>query len=207
MKFKEPLIFLGGLVAGGAIGVAAMWRRCDARVNKAYEESREYYNSKLTDLSAKNRNKPEPSEIINKSDDLTAINDNSKVVQKNPEKTDYTEYATVTKEDPEDPVVSEEEENGIEPISDEDYMYDHDYDKMTVIIYSDGVLARDDNDDILEIDDTIGADAYNAAYNNPNPYDAIYVRNKARSIDYEVVTNDKTYTEQTGVFLDGETRE
>lgn len=209
MKFKEPLIFLGGLVVGGAIGVAAMWRRCDARVNKAYEESREYYNSKLTDLSAKNRNKPEPSEIINKSDKAaaTVMDDTSKIVQKNSEKTDYTEYATITKEDPEDPVMDETEEVPFVPITDENYMYDHDYDKMTVIIYADGVLARDDNDDILEVDETIGVDAYNAAVNSNNPYDAIYIRNTDRMIDYEVVTNDKTYTEQTGVFLGGEARD
>jgi hypothetical protein len=177
-------------------------------VNQAYEESRSYYNKKLAEVSAKNRNKPAPAEIVKSivKDDTEPV-----VVQKNPEKTDYTAYSTITKEDPVDPVpVESKPEETEEPfvlISDEDYMYDHDYDKMTVVVYADGTLARDDDDDILDVDETIGAGVYNAALNSGNPYDAIYVRNKDRQIDYEVVTNDKTYTEQTGVFLGGEARD
>lgn len=208
MSFKEPLCFLGGLIVGGAVGVLVMRRRCDEQVNQAYEESRSYYNKKLSELSAKNRNKPAPAEIIK-----NPVKDGTEpaVVQKHPEKTDYTAYSTITKEDPVDPVpVEAEPEEDADPfvlISDEDYMYDHDYDKMTVVVYADGTLARDDDDDVLEVDETIGAGVYNAALNSGNPYDAIYVRNTERQIDYEVVTNDKTYTEQTGVFLGGEARD
>lgn len=207
MSFKEPLCFLGGLIVGGAVGVLVMRRRCDEQVNQAYEESRSYYNKKLAEVSAKNRNKPAPAELAK-----SIVKDDSEptVVQKNPEKTDYTAYSTITKEDSVDPVpVKTEPEEKEEPfvlISDEDYMYDHDYDKMTVVVYADGTLARDDDDDVLEVDETIGDGVYNAALNSGNPYDAIYVRNKERQIDYEVVTNDKTYTEQTGVFLGGEAR-
>ncbi len=207
MSFKEPLCFLGGLIVGGAVGILVMRRRCDEQVNQAYEESRSYYNKKLAEVSAKNRNKPAPAEIVK-----SIVKDDAEptVVLKNPEKTDYTAYSTITKEDPVDPVpVKTEPEEKEEPfvlISDEDYMYDHDYDKMTVVVYADGTLARDDDDDVLEVDETIGDGVYNAALNSGNPYDAIYVRNKERQIDYEVVTNDKTYTEQTGVFLGGEAR-
>ena len=208
MSFKEPLCFLGGLIVGGAIGVLGMRRRCDEQVNQAYEESRSYYNKKIAEVSAKNRNKPTPAELVKSivKDDTEPV-----AVQKNPEKTDYTAYSTITKEDPVDPVPletnPEETEESFVLISDENYMYDHDYDKMTVVVYADGTLARDDNDDILDVDETIGAGAYNAALNSGNPYDAIYIRNKDRQIDYEVVTNDKTYTEQTGVFLGREARD
>ena len=208
MSFKEPLCFLGGLIVGGAIGVLGVRRRCDEQVNKAYEESRSYYNKKLSELSAKNRNKPAPVEIVKS---VVKNDADPAVIKKNPEKTDYTAYSTITKEDPVDPVPletnPEETEEPFVLISDEDYMYDHDYDKMTVVVYADGTLARDDDDDILDVDETIGADVYNAALNSGNPYDAIYVRNEDRQIDYEVVTNDKTYTEQTGVFLGGEARD
>ena len=208
MSFKEPLCFLGGLIVGGAIGVLGMRRHCDEQVNKAYEESRSYYNKKLAELSAKNRNKPAPVEIIK-----SVVKDDTEpmVIQKNPDKTDYTAYSTITKEDPVDPVPletnPEETEEPFVLITDEDYMYDHNYDKITVVVYADGTLARDDNDDILDVDETIGVSVYNAALNSGNPYDAIYVRNEDRQIDYEVVTNDKTYTEQTGVFLGGEARD
>lgn len=208
MSFKEPLCFLGGLIVGGAIGVLVMRRRCDEQVNQAYEESRSYYNKKLAEVSAKNRNKPTPAKLVK-----SIVKDDAEptVVLKNPEKTDYTAYSTITKEDPVDPVPletkPEETEEPFVLISDENYMYDHDYDKMTVVVYADGTLARDDDDDVLDVDETIGAGVYNAALNSWNPYDAIYVRNKDRQIDYEVVTNDKTYTEQTGVFLGGEARD
>ena len=94
MSFKEPLCFLGGLIVGGAIGVLAMRRRCDEQVNQAYEESRTYYNKKLAEVSAKNRNKPAPAELVK-----SIVKDDTEpaVVQKNPEKTNYTAYSTITK--------------------------------------------------------------------------------------------------------------
>jgi len=202
MTYKEPLCFIAGVVVGGAIGVFAMRRQCDARINKEVEEARHAYNEKLSNLSKKNRNKPDASELVN-----SVLVDDVKTAVKNPDKKDYKAYATVTDEDPEDPVITKVDAPDIFQISDENWMYDRDYEKITAIIYADGTLARDDNDDILDIEDTIGPDGYDIALHNDDPSEATYIRNDSGMIDYEIITSEKTYTEQTGVFLGGEARD
>lgn len=203
MTYKEPLCFVAGAVVGAVGCYFAMKQRCDSHVNAAWEESRHYYNKKVSELSRKNRNKPEPTELVN-----NKLPDDVETVVKDG-KTDYTKYATMTKEDPENPVCVEtdEEEPDIYQITEEDWMYDRDYEKVTAIIYSDGIIANDEDDDILEIEDTVGQDGYDAGLHNQDPNRGVYIRNTIRSIDYEIVTSDRSYTEATGIFVGGEARD
>lgn len=203
MTYKEPLCFVAGAIVGAAIGVFVTRRQCDIRINKEVEEARHAYNEKLANISKQSRNKPDVSDLVK-----SVRVDDVKTELKDPNKTDYTKYATTTEEDPENPViVSDNTSSDIYPIADENWMYDRGYDKLTAIIYADGTLARDDNDDILDVEDTIGSDGYDAALHNPVLGEAVYIRNTILNTDYEIITSDKTYTEQTGVFLGGEARD
>lgn len=203
MTYKEPLCFVAGAIVGAAIGVLVTRRQCDIRINKEVEEARHAYNEKLANISKQSRNKPDVSDLVK-----SVLVDDVKTEVKNPNKTDYTKYATTTEEDPENPViVPNNVSSDIYPITDENWMYDRGYDKLTAIIYADGTLARDDNDDILDVEDTIGSDGYDAALHNSDPGEAVYIRNTILNTDYEIITSDKTYTEQTGVFLGGEARD
>lgn len=199
MTYKEPLCFIAGAIVGAAGCYFAMKQRCDSNVNAAWEESRHYYNKKVSELSRKNRNKPDPTELIN-----NKLPDDVETVVKEG-KTDYTEYATMTKEDPE--CIEADEEPDIYQITEEDWMYDRDYEKVTTIIYADGIIANDDDDDILDIEDTIGSGGYDAGLHNTNPNRGVYIRNTLRSIDYEIVTSDRSYTEATGIYIGGEARD
>ena len=200
MTYKEPLIFIAGAAVGAAVTAFAMRRHCDIRINKEVEEARSAYNEKLSNLSMKNRNKPDISELVK-----SVLPDDVSTVVKNSEKGDYKKYATVTEDEPEDVVVKANDD--IHIVSEEDYMYDGSYEKLTVIIYADGTLARDDDDDLLDIEDSIGSTGYDAAMHNPDPSDAVYIRNELSNIDYEVLTSEKTYTQQTGVYIGGEARD
>lgn len=200
MTYKEPVCFIVGLAVGATIGMLVAKRNCDIRINKEVEEARHAYNERLSELSKKNRNKPDVSELVK-----SVLVDDVATKTKNPEKHDYMQYATATKEEPNE-VVTVYDGPEIVDISEDDYIYDQDCEKETVIIYADGVLARDTDDDVLEVEETIGASAYDRAANNLNNADAVYVRNVSQSIDYEIITNDKTYTEATGIFLDGRER-
>ena len=86
-------------------------------------------------------------------------------------------------------------------------MYDRDYEKVTAVIYADGIIAKDDDDDILEVDETVGTDGYDAGLHNSDPDRAVYIRNETRSTDYEIVTSDRSYQEATGIFMGGEARD
>lgn len=200
MTYKEPLCFAVGAIIGATIGVFVTKRNCDVRINREVEEARHAYNEKLGELSRKNRNKPDVSELVK-----SVLPDDIQTTTKDPDKHDYMQYATMTKEEPED-VVARGDGPEILGITEDDYMYDRDYEKETVIIYADGVLARDSDDDILDVEETIGANGYDRAQNGLNSAEAVYVRNESAAIDYEIITSDKTYTEATGVFLGGEAR-
>ena len=202
MIYKEPLCFLAGAAVGAVVTYFVTKQKRDKDSNDAWEESRHYYNEKLGDMSRKNRNKPDPGDLLK-----TILPDDVVTEVKDPERKDYTKYNTITKEEPEDPVIADEPEIDIFPITEENWMYDRDYEKVTAIIYSDGIIAKDDDDDILEVDETVGPDGYDAGLHNSDPDRAVYIRNESRSTDYEIITSDRSYQEATGIFMGGEARD
>lgn len=186
MTYKEPLYFIAGAAVGATVAVFAVKRKYEKYANDQIEECRHGYNYKLYELSQQNRNKP-PLETVAepekaKQDDIVE---------------DYAED-----DDPEEAVIAEVGPD-ISLIDDNEFAYNNRYDKQTVIIYADGTLARDDNDDVIDVSKTIGPDAYEKALHNPDPDEAVYVRNETEEMDYEIILSNKTYTEATGVFLKG----
>lgn len=187
MTYKEPLYFIAGAAVGATVAVFAVKRKYEMYANEQIEECRHGYNQKLANLSQQNRNKPPLTTIAETSNK----SDVSEVVE---------DYAN--EDDPEEPVIAEVGPD-ISLIDDDEFAYNNRYDKQTVIIYADGTLARDDNDDVIDVSKTIGPDAYEKALHNPDPDEAVYVRNETEEMDYEIILSNKTYTEATGVFLKG----
>lgn len=186
MTYKEPLCFIAGAAVGATVAVFAVKRKYEKYANDQIEECRHGYNSKLYELSQQNRNKPP----------LTTVAEPKK------EKQDDIVEDYAEDDDPEEPVIAEVGPD-ISLIDDDEFAYNNRYDKQTVIIYADGTLARDDNDDVIDVSKTIGPDAYERALHDPDPDEAVYVRNETEGMDYEIILSNKTYTEATGVFLRG----
>lgn len=187
MTYKEPLCFIAGAVVGAAVGVFAVKRKYEKYANEQIEECRHGYNNKLFELSRQNRNKPPLSTLV----------ENTTSGEKQEEIEDYSEEG-----DPEEPVVAVTGPE-VRAITDDEYAYDRGYDKETVIIYADGTLARDADDDVLEVIDTIGPNAYELALHDPDPDEPVYVRNETNQTDYEILLSAKTYTEATGIYVRG----
>lgn len=187
MTYKEPLCFIAGAAVGAATAVFVVKRKYEKYANEQIEECRHGYNKKLADLSQQNRNKPPLSALTEKID--TSVEPN-----------DIEDYST--EDDPEEPVVAVTGPE-VRAITDDEYAYDRGYDKETVIIYADGTLARDADDDVLDVIDTIGPNAYELAMHDPDPDEPVYVRNETNQTDYEILLSAKTYTEATGVYLRG----
>lgn len=186
MTYKEPLCFVVGAAVGATVAVFAVKRKYEKYANDQIEECRHGYNRKLADLSQQNRNKPPLATVVEPDD-----------TSRGGTIEDYTE-----EDDPEEPVIAEVGPD-ISLIDDNEFAYNNRYDKQTVIIYADGTLARDDNDDVIDVSKTIGPDAYERALHDPDPDEAVYVRNETEETDYEIILSNKTYTEATGVFLKG----
>lgn len=69
----------------------------------------------------------------------------------------------------------------------------YDYEKVSLTYYKDGVLT-DDNDDVIDdVDVVIGVDSLDhfGEYED----DSVYVRNDQRMCDYEILLDNRTYSE------------
>jgi hypothetical protein len=78
-------------------------------------------------------------------------------------------------------------------ITPEAFMEHEDYDHVTLTYYADGVLA-DENDEIIDnVDDVVGLESLKhfGEYED----DSVYVRNDGRKIDYEILLDNREYSE------------
>lgn len=108
---------------------------------------------------------------------------------------EYTDYSTKI-EKPEDPVYQKFTEEP-EIISEEDFGEADGYDTITLMYYSDGILAEDISDEIVEdAEGKVGTDYIDEI--NKDGVDVVYVRNDIEKTDYEILKNLQTYKEVTG---------
>lgn len=70
---------------------------------------------------------------------------------------------------------------------------DENYDQISLTYYADGVLA-DENDEVIDdVEETVGIESLNhfGEYEN----DSVFVRNDTRKCDYEILLDQRTYSE------------
>ena len=73
------------------------------------------------------------------------------------------------------------------------FVDDEEYEQISLTYYADGVLA-DENDEVIEdVEDAVGIDSLNhfGEYED----DSVFVRNDARKCDYEILLDQRTYSE------------
>lgn len=107
------------------------------------------------------------------------------------EKEGYTRYSDFGSDEEEKPV----SEVGPYVIPPEQFGDDEKYEQISLTYYADGVLA-DENDEVIEdVKDTVGIDSLNhfGEYED----DSVFVRNDARKCDYEILLDQRTYSEVT----------
>lgn len=107
----------------------------------------------------------------------------------------YVDYSTKV-ERPADPAhkpFSEEPEI----ISEEDFGELDEYEKVTLTYYSDGILADDLSDEIVDdAESKVGTDYISKIVDDGE--DVVFVRNDIEKVDYEIVKSIQTYKEVTG---------
>ena len=105
------------------------------------------------------------------------------------EKEGYTRYSDFGSDEEEKPV----SEAGPYVIPPEQFGDNEDYEQISLTYYADGVLA-DENDEVIEdVEDAVGIDSLNhfGEYED----DSVFVRNDARKCDYEILLDQRTYSE------------
>ena len=195
MTYKEPLLVGVGAALGSAITYFTVKKRFQAKADSEIEEMRRAYNSRLAELSERNRNKPMPDihELV------------AEVTKPAPENGIPVDYSAAKEREatPEEieTVVQSKPGPVLEAITPEDFIAHNGYDKVDVVVYADGIAANQSTDEILDAEETIGIDAVPRIIRGHE--DVIYIRNNDLMIDYEIYGNEDTYTEVTGIQVRG----
>ena len=105
------------------------------------------------------------------------------------EKEGYTRYSDFGSDEEEKPV----SEAGPYVIPPEQFGDNEEHEQISLTYYADGVLA-DENDEVIEdVEDAVGINSLNhfGEYED----DSVFVRNDARKCDYEILLDQRTYSE------------
>lgn len=110
-------------------------------------------------------------------------------------KTDYTAYYPTKKTEEEETTKAPEDYKTIYVIPPDEFDTLEDYEAISLKLYADGVVTDDDNRAMSEedIERTITRDSLN----HIDEYEpgSVFVRNDALHVDYEVLTDERTYEE------------
>lgn len=171
--------------AGAAVGSVVTWKLIEARYKKIVEEEcesmDEYYRNKYGVEEA------EPTEEDHDADGQIDIREYAKKLADQK----YVNYSNIEKEE------REEVDNVERPyvIPPEEYGELEGYETVTLYFHADGVLTDDQNEVVEDVDDVVGADF--SEHFGEYEDDSVFVRNDAKSVDYEILYDPSTY--QSGV--------
>ena len=172
-----------------AIGVACGFftasHICNQKKDEEIQELRDFYKSKYEPEEACEE-KPETEEVLEYSNLKPDISEYSKIIKNK----NYTTYSKTTEPAPENPFK--------DPyvIDAENFGQEYGYDTISVTYYKDGVLADFQDDEVEDLEATIGSDVVNQLEKSEE--DVIYVRNERLKVDYEVIRDERTYLETVG---------
>lgn len=187
MIMNKKTTILLAFILGAASGSAVTWYS----VKKKYEEIAQREIDSVKEVFA-NREKERNKDVVAKN-----------VTEDKKEKPELKEYAAklhrqgYTKySEYFDGGISEEKESVVnEPyvISPEQFGENEDYEKISLTYYADQILA-DENDEIIEdVEEMVGFESLNhfGEYED----DSVFVRNDAKKCDYEILLDQKLYSD------------
>ena len=177
MSFKDLLIF----ASGAAIGSVVTWKLVKAKyeqiANEEIKEIREYYYG-LSDTNRFSDSDEDLDEEFNE-DDKQDYND---ILDSNGYR-NYSNKKEKEEEDVDKPYV----------ISPEEFDDHEDYETVSLTYYSDGVLT-DERDNVIEdVEGTVGEDSL--THFGEYEDDSVFVRNDDLKIDYEILADDRKFSE------------
>lgn len=174
---NRVLYFALGAICGGA-GVYFFMK------DKFAREAQEEIDSVKEAYKTKNDKKEEEPKEQNIHDKITALK---------PDIMEYAKQVQAYRTEERDKEEKKAVEAGPYEITEEDFG-EGDYETESLMLYSDGILTYDINDEVIEdIDDTIGEENFKIFEKSDN--DAMYIRNENRHVEYEVLKSLQSYEE------------
>lgn len=180
---SKVLIF----AAGAAVGSLVTWKLVDmkyqAQAAKDAEEVREYYRSKYDEITPETQEEVEESDEEDDPEEKPSLQEYAAKVL-GAGYTNYSSSSTQEKEvdDVGKPYVIAPEEFG-----------ETDYRTVSLTYYKDEVLADMRNKVVKNVDDVVGIDSL--SHFGEYEDDSVFVRNDAKKTDYEILLDDRAYSE------------
>lgn len=173
-----------GFIIGAAVGATTAWFVAKQEYEKRMNEEIKSLRKIPEDDILENKVNPD-AEDGGDSDD-------------SPNEADMMEYAKRVKESGyvsyEAPVPTKDEKNaGEKPyvIRPEDFGELDGYEKITLLMFADGVLADEDENVVDDVDGTVGCESLNTF--GKYEEDSVYVRNDAKKFDYEILLDQRRF--------------
>ena len=195
-------------IVGAAAGAAISWKLLKDRYEQISREEAEAFRKAISE-----RKKSQNEEIKDSEDDTESDIDENDHIEKesNPkinlarfivkEKPDLKDYAKILQKQ------GYYNEEGGPKMTDEPYVItpdefgdNPDYETISLTYYSDGVLTDEFDEIITNIDDVVGMDSLNhfGEYED----DSVFVRNDDAMTDYEILLDERKYSESHGLQVD-----
>lgn len=180
-------------VSGAAIGSAVTWKIVTDRYSQIIEEELESFKNEILE-------ELDEVEVEEDADDIQEDVESSET-----DKTLYSDiikkggYRNYSNRTPAKQVVPEEEKEEIEDmgrpyvISPDEFDDNDDYEVVSLVYYSDGVLADEDDNVIEDVEGMVGEDSLNhfGEYED----DSVFVRNDERKTDYEILLDSRNFAD------------
>lgn len=181
------LKIFAAFAVGGAIGAAAAWyatrKFYEDHMQEEIDSVKESYGRKyFTKIECSDEAPEEPNEIKfsqGTDDDIRREVDTHKI--------QYVQYSKAASDYSNDA----EPNSGIYIIGDVDFNEKEGYSTLSLVWYTDGVLADWNDDEVIEdVEATVG-NSWKSIFDKG--VDTAYVRNDYRKCDYEILRSDKSY--------------
>ena len=189
--YNKALIFIGGAVTGSLVSWYFTKKKYETLAENEIAKMREGYRQKNKELAERARIKPDISEVIK--DQITIHKEDVDLAEK--EENLIAKYAEESEPTGEENISPNDDV--IEFIDDSDFASMNGYEKVSLVLYEDDVLANEMSDDIVLVEDTVGQQAIDD-FKHYNP-EAFYVRNNQLMTEYEITRDHRTYEEVTGI--------
>ena len=191
--------FVLGVISGGTATYFITKKKFEERAQKEIDSVKEYFTVPKVELKKEDIAK----EPIDEKKDVIA-----EQAVKRPSLTEYAKklkdggYVNYSDKNV-NPEKDEKIESSIKPevIDPNEYGDDETYDQVSLTLYSDGVLA-DEDDTILNINEVIGEG--NLDRMGEYEDDALHVKNNVRKVYYEVLADERSYIDATGKSVDAD---
>lgn len=178
--------FLAGVAAGSGVTYLLVNKKAEARAQEDIDSVKEYFARR-------------EAKLVEKADKLA-----EKATPKTTEKPELSKYykdavKAFKRYSSKSERASNEEEETMEVsnkpyvITPDVFMNNDEYDTISLTYYADGVLADEYDEQIIDVEGTIGEDSLEhfGEYED----DSVFVRNDALKVDYEILLDQRLYSE------------